>query len=270
MNSFLRTLALVSVMVAHALAQGPPRVVSTAGTWTSGGTLVIRGSRLAVNSTLETSGPGELLVECSEDRHFVYSCSKACEFNACSAGPTPDVKVQTVKVGATGFWQALIAREPKQFVVAAARAGGNLSDALLVHDATGVHWAPAFARVLEGRYCLRLAPLTTGGSSQPTTVTVAWDRAVDAEGIAQSEVKPGLYRAEKGAPGAANSCQVDSDGVPAWVLLAAPSQFESLSTQWKQYQQSAGELERANVAPSIVATFRQAALASLADSQSSR
>ncbi len=269
MHSLLRVFLLVSVAGAHSLAQGPPRVVSTTGTWTSGNTLVIRGTRLAPNSTLVATAKADLLIECGEGKHFVYSCEKDCKFIACGQGSTAGVETHSVNVSA-GFWQSLMVREPKQLVVAAARAGGNLSDALLVQDAKGVHWGPALGRVLEGRYCLRLAPLTTSGSSQSTTVTIDWDRAVDAEGIAQSEVKPGLYRAEKGTPGAGNICQVDTDGVPAWVLLAAANQFGSLSTQWKQHQQSAGELERANVAPSIVATFRQAALASLADSQSNR
>jgi hypothetical protein len=161
-------------------------------------------------------------------------------------------------------------REPRELVVAAARAGGNLADAVLVQDARGVHLGPAFNRVLEGRYCVQLAALGTGIADQLRTITLDWDRAVDAEGIAQSDARPGLYRAEKGTPGAGGACKVDSDGAPAWVLLAPAGQFDSMNAKWKEYQQSAGELERANVAPSIVATFRHGALASLADSQATR
>ena len=273
MHPFLRVLLLVSVAGAHALAQTPKapptRVVSTAGAWTNGTTLVIRGTQPDAGSELVTTAAGDLLIECDNGKQFLYSCKGGCRVKACRQDKSADVDVRELQVQ-PGFWQSLFAREPKQLVVAAARAGGNLSDAVLVQDARGVHWGPALSRVLEGRYCLRLASLTTSGSEQSGSVTIEWDRAVDPEGVAQAALKPGLYRAEKGTPAAGGTCQVDADGLPAWLLLTSANEFESVNAKWKQYQQSAGELERANAAPAIIATFRHAALASMADGSGTR
>ena len=271
MNSLLRAVALVSVTVAHGSAQvGRPqaRVVSTTGAWTNQDRLLIRGARPEIGTSIDATNAAELLVECGDAGHFRYACSAGCQVQVCEA---PPAGVTRTRVDVErGFFDSLIRREPRELVVAAARAGGNLSDAVLVQDARGVHLGPAFNRVLEGRYCVQLASLGTGSADPPSTLTVEWDRAVDAEGIAQSDARPGLYRAEKGTPGADGACALDSDGVPAWVLLTPADQLASVNAKWKEYQQSAGELERANAAPSIVATFRHGALASLADSQAAR
>lgn len=159
-------------------------------------------------------------------------------------------------------------REPREITTLGVRGGGNPADALLLMDAKGVHWGPALARVLEGHYCLRLTPLPTGTAR---VLTIDWDRATDAEGIVRAPgVVAGIYSLDKGTPGGAGACAVESDAKAAWVVIAGEAQFNRENPGWKQRSAEIAQLERSDAGPDAAATLRHALLASLADSTASK
>jgi len=246
-----------------AVAQAPHRVVSADQPWQiKDGRRLLRGSEIAPKSVLVADGVGDIIVACTDAMQMYYGCAGGkCEVEACAAAGT-NVKARPINVG----WRSLLTREPRQPVMAAARAGGDPNDAVLLLDSRGLHLGPALMRVLEGNYCFVLNPLTVTSAGTPKTVILDWDRAIDAEGIAAaSGVTPGLYRLVKGIPTAGGTCETDKEGVPAWVLLTTAPDFASATASWKSQSDVAADLERNGASRATVSTIRHAALAGLAE-----
>jgi hypothetical protein len=230
------------------------------------------------NDEIVARAAGELELTCFEPERvvLVYSCrSQSCRVKACDlTGEGMDVRRPIRLVGVLSGFQEwtkwLFVRRPIPPVIAAARAGGNPADAVLLQDARGVHWGAALTRVLEGQVCFRLSPLPES-SNRVQTLAFEWDRGVDAEGIsAVPGLAPGLYALEKGAAGAGGACQRDPDAVPAWVLIVQGGDFGRVNPEWQQRLAAIDDLERSGATLAAVTTIRQAALADLAQSFPSR
>jgi hypothetical protein len=154
-------------------------------------------------------------------------------------------------------------------VVAAARAGGNPNDAVVLQRDAEIHLGPALRRVVEGTYCFQLKRLPSSGDIR--TFTLAWDHSTDAEGIVQLPgLKVGAYELAKGTAGATGACQLDDDGVPAWVVLAPESEFRRATADWNGYRDSLTELENSGAPQSLVMAVRRAAHSGIADSVEGR
>ena len=258
-----------------AAQQTPGAVVLSAAPrgWTINGKPI--GATINPGDEVVARGAGELELSCLKpDRLLlVYSCrSQTCRVRACElAGEGIEVR-KPIRLAGSLPWlpdslERLFFRRPNPPpVIAAARAGGNPSDAVLLQDARGVHWGAALTRILEGRVCFRLMPLPES-SNRALTFAFDWDRAVDAEGISSvPAVAPGLYTLEKGVAGAGGACQRDPEAVPAWVLVVQGADFARLNPEWQQRLTSIDDLERAGATLAAVTTIRQAALADLARS----
>jgi hypothetical protein len=212
---------------------------------------------------------GSLVLGCTQpDRLLVYSCRlEPCRAQVCTSAGGNGTMI--IRPGRTlpqlqEMLGELRVRQPVLPVVAAARAGGNPSNAVLVQDALGIHWGPALTRVLEGRICFRLSSLPEGPSSRTVTFPLDWDRGIDAEGALQLPgVSAGLYALEKGDAGANGGCDRDPDAVPAWVLIVPATEFSALAAEWKQRQAAIDELEALELGPEAMTNIRRAALAHL-------
>jgi len=271
MNRLAPILVFVCVVATCLAAQQdqkstPRRVVSADVAWTHDrGKPLLRGVMVQENELLSADAPGDVSIECN-DGVRVYSCPKACSAGAC-ADTMNNGTTHLVKLGR--YWDALVRREPREPALAAARAGGNPSDAVVAVDDRGIHWGPALTRVLEGRYCL-MSSLLPQGSAPAQSVVIEWDRATDPEGVVPSStIGPGLYSVQKGTPNG-GACQVDADGTSAWVLVVRRSDFAGIDAEWKKQAASSTELERAGASISTVSAVRHAILAGLADSIAAR
>jgi hypothetical protein len=244
------------------------RVVSADSGWQANGKRLLRGMQIRETDLMSADTAGDLILECSPQNELrLYSCAKgACNrVSVCSTSGQANPGVVERPIGKL-MWSltSLLTREPRQPVLAAARAGGDPNDAVLRLDPPRLHLGPALTRVLEGRYCFLLGGLPSSSTS-PATVTLDWDRAVDSEGVSQATgVAPGLYSLQKGTP-MGGSCQADTDGTTAWVLIAGSDGFASLDTIWMEQSAIAADLERSGASRSAVATVRHAALAALAE-----
>ena len=259
-------------LVTRDSAQSPVRVLSSDGSWTAAGRALRRPDPIAADAALLASQPGDVLLDCGSGGWLSYTCKTGnCQSRACALSGTNVVveKVQLRRADLLGdvvesLADFLFKRQLRQPIVAAARAGGNPNDAVVVKDSKGIHFGPSLSRVLEGTYCLSLTPLPQGTA---TSLSIQWDRAVDAEGLVTADrVAPGLYQLEKGsAPPGPSGCTADSDGAAAWVLVADAGQFPRLDTAWRSQLPAIAELEQAGVGRSTVDTVRHGVLAALAE-----
>ncbi|HEV2199414.1 MAG TPA: hypothetical protein VGR73_06315 [Bryobacteraceae bacterium] len=275
-----RVLTILPLAALALLAQDNATVVNAGRGWRYANKILARGQTIPVRSTqveLQLAAgatAGELLLECP--RGLVrYACTEDCGVPTCAkqSDTLRSTKVFELPDFARYGWseavmRALFTREPREMAALGVRGGGNPSDAVLLMDAKGVHWGAALARVLEGRYCLRLTPLPSGPAR---AVTIDWDRATDAEGIAPAAgIVAGIYSLDKGMPGATGACSVESDARAAWVVIAPEAQFNRMNPGWKQQSAEIAQLERSAAGPDIAATLRHAVLASLADAPDSK
>ena len=274
MRSLFVLALLASVLAQNGAGQTTPDVgvASAPLGWSTNGRDLHRGYQgLKPGDPLTARNAGDLMLECPGKIVLTYTCrAETCRVNACSEIAAPGITIHSSKSLLGGWLAALLTREPKEAVVAAARVGGNPSDGVVLQREGAVHLSPALTRVLEGHYCFLLAPLPLT-ASQPAHVTLDWDRAVDAEGVARApSLQPGLYALRKGSPRAGDECQLDTDAPPAWVLVAPTSDFPRLNAEWKQQAGAIASLEQSGASLAAVTTFRHAVLAQLAGSVNSR
>jgi len=265
-------LLLLCLCVELGVTQRLAQVVSSEGAWSkaSGGVLQ-RGQDVAVGAELQASRPGGVMVDCGDSTWLSYTCKSGnCRIIACAIEGTA-VQVDRVQVPGflpSGLSNLLFKREAREPVVAAARAGGNPADAVLLLGERGVHFGPSMSRVLEGRYCLQLSSLS-GANSR--SIVLDWDRALDSEGVANAPgLVPGLYQIRKGPQGDAGSCVPDTDGTSAWILIASANDFQRVNGIWTENAPAATALERSGAAASAVTAVRHALLAGLAETSTQR
>jgi hypothetical protein len=269
-----RILPILPLFAVVLMAQNQATVVNAGKGWSYANKILIRGQLIEIDPAQikpQLAGgksAGELLLDCP--RGLVkYVCDDKCGIPAC-ADKFHIAHANTTEFPpwAKGMMRPFLTREPREVATLGVRGGGNPTDAVLLMDAKGIHWGPALARVLEGRYCLRLTPLPSGAAR---VVAIDWDRATDAEGIAQaSGVAAGIYSLDKGTPGAGDVCALEKDAKAAWVVIAPEAQFNRISPGWKQRSTELTQLERSDAGPDVVATLRHAVLASLVDSPASK
>jgi hypothetical protein len=222
--------------------------------------------RLRPGDEIVARGAGQAELGCPNDVVFAYSCrAQTCRARVCELdGEGMDVRRSGVK-GLMDWLSAWTSREPSLPVIAAARAGGAPSEAVLVQDGRGIHWAPSLVRVLEGRSCFRLSPLPAVAKAT-VPFTLDWDRTVDPEGVALvPNISPGLYALEKGTA-VSGGCDRDPDAVAAWVLIVPTGDFARLNGEWGEQRKSIAALEQSGLSPVAARHIRQAALAYLARS----
>jgi hypothetical protein len=213
--------------------------------------------------------PGELELSCTikgEEIILVYSCrSQTCRASVCDTiGEGMEVRRAGLLRGLRDWLSARATREPSLPVIAAARAGGGPSDAVLLQDARGIHWGPALNRVLEGRSCFRLSPLPEKPNAT-ITFAIDWDRAVDPAGVVRvPDVAAGLYALEKGTAATTGNCGRDPDAAAAWVLIVSAADFARLNGEWGEQRKSIAALEQEGLSPAATMNIRHAALAYLA------
>jgi hypothetical protein len=213
---------------------------------------------------------GDLILKCPRDVVLVYSCtSEKCNAQACK--PEKFSGLRVTQISFLLKLPSLLEREPEATAaVLAVRGTNGPGDAVVLQTPQGVHWGPALTRVLEGRYCFRLAHLPNG-SGGPREFTLDWDRSVEKEGIAAvPNLAPGLYRFEKGAPAANGACGVDAGSAPAWVLVTPQARFAAIDKQWEEDSAKIDDLEQDGVSTAALTALRHAALATLADSVEGR
>ena len=260
-------LLIASAHVGSAQPPGNVFVLSGPANWTSKGGPIR--ATLNKGDVIVANEKGEMELDCAASNRglVVYSCAEPpCQAQACElTGTRMQIRQRGSLSQLAGWVSALFVREPVRPVIAAARAGGNPSDAVLRRDARGIHWGPALTRVLEGRVCFRATVLPSRPSARPVTVTLDWDRGSDAEGVSQvAAVVPGLYSLEKGVVGASGSCDQDPDAQAAWVLVVDNGDFDRFNAEWKQQQAAIAEVEGAGASTAALVTIRHAALAHLA------
>ena len=249
-----------------------PHVVSAGREWRQGTKTLTRNAALEPRTLLTGAmSTGDLILDCGNRGAFLYHCLA----NGCSAPPCAETDSVTSRVsvhrlafpGLTDMFTRLTRREPAELAVAGVRGSAGPSDAVVMQTPQGVHWAPALARVLEGRYCFRLSHLPISPSNPTRIFTLDWDRAVEKEGIATvPNLAPGLYAIEKGSPETNASCRPDPNSAPAWVLVAPQSNFQVVNKRWDDNLSQIDDLEQSGASTSALSALRHAILASLADS----
>jgi len=260
-------LLALPLLVAALPAQDQATVVSAGKGWTYNGKVLLRGQVIDKEHQLSADMPaGELLLDCP--RALIrYVCDSRCNVLVC-VGQSSAAHIVEFPAWAKSVVRPFLRLEPREVAALGVRGGGNPVDALLLMDVRGVHWGPALARVLEGRYCLRLTPLPSGTAR---VFTIDWDRATDAEGVTPAPgVAAGIYSLDKGTPGAPGVCTLENDARAAWVVVAPEAQFNRVNPGWKQRSAEIAQLERSDAGPDAAATLRHAVLASLSDSVASK
>jgi hypothetical protein len=246
------------------------RVVRADDGWFLGARKLKPGDALGATAELKGTQATPLILACGKTAWLSYVCSNnGCRVPACSK-EVEGVKVQRVDVHAadpeaqsepSNLLSSFLRHERKTPQTLGVRAGGNPNDAVVLATAAAVHWGPALLRVLEGRYCFRVAPLPDGAAR---TFTLDWDRSSDNRGLSPGFIlPPGVYSLEK----ANSDCRFDDpDRTPAWVVVAPEAEFSHVDAEWKAYALSIRKLEQDGASPAVVSTVRHAVLATLADS----
>ncbi len=248
--------------------QAQPKVISADDGWTADSKKLIRGRELPASAIVTFKKPtngkaSALVLDCPGEGIHFYSCpTGSCKPSIC--GDKADGVLKLSEESAHGPMKRISAlfeeREPKNYVTAAARAGGSPTDALLLSDSRGIHWGPALRRILEGHYCLIVQHL--GKQQAAKTFLINWDSAVDPQGITPaSGLAPGGYRLEKGA---VENCRADPESVPAWVVIAPEGEFKKLNGDWSRTVTSLDKLSEVSTL-STVAAARHAFMASMAE-----
>lgn len=254
------------------------RVVSAEQGWTVSGRAVARGTPIsALDVLIGGTNASSLILDCKSAGWLAYDCgTRPCRVPACAAKIEGVSVLQSDPGGSNAraagqpqresWLDALIRRQPKDPVTAGVRAGGNSSDAIVLRDSRGIHWGPAFNRVLEGSYCFRLNTIPVSGGT-PHIFTIMWDRSIEPEGIAAVPgVSQGLYSLDKGMSGANGNCSMDPDASAAWVLIVAEPEYSRVMASWKDNLPWFSHIEQSGANPSVVMTVRHAVLSALADS----
>jgi hypothetical protein len=276
--------ALAALAAAIAVAQNPGLCGDTPGCvvdsdkgWRKGaGAELKRGDSLAATDVITGTQNRSLVVACGARSWLLYTCTGAnCRANVCGAiesGTRREVHPYASApepASVVGILTALFRREPASPQTLSARSGGNPSDAVVRQSAKGVHWGPALARVLEGRYCFLVSRLPGGAAA--ASFVLMWDRAVDAEGIAAVPgLAPGLYSIEKGAPQAGGRCEADADGGTAWTLVTPEARFGPINEGWSDGLARIEKLERSGTPRLALEAARHGVLAALAESMERR
>jgi hypothetical protein len=275
-KSALRLLLALCLLVQNGEAQNAQVRVLTAGPgWSADGRALQRGGIVPAGADLTGREASGLLLECPSG-WIAYSCRNGnCAVRACEMSGT-GVEAKAVQIATAGLSvgisglraaaDALFRREARDPIIAAARAGGNPGDAVVLQDDRGVHWGPALSRVLEGRYCFRVTPLPAAAATA-TTFVLDWDRSRDRDGVAPVPgLAPGLYALQKGRGDNSAACEPDPDSTTAWVLVAPGADFERINTGWRNQTIAIAELEASGADAAVVRTIRHAVLSGLAES----
>ena len=248
--------------------QAQPKVISADDGWTADAKKLTRGRELPASAIVVFAKPSTgkasaLVLDCPGEGIHFYSCpTGSCKPSICGEKADGVLKLSAesghgpLKRISTLFEE----REPRNYVTAAARAGGSPTDALLLSDSRGIHWGPALRRVLEGRYCLILNHL--GKQQAAKTFIINWDSALDPQGItAASGLAPGGYGLEKGL---GEVCKADPESVSSWVVIAPESEFKELSADWSRTLVSLDKLSDVSSLSTVTAA-RHAFMASMAE-----
>lgn len=277
MHRLLMLVILLCAIAANSVGQsgGSEVLVLVAGQgWRIAGKDIERDRKVPAGAAVTFAGPesGTLLLDCGAGGWLSYTCpSSSCRVAACST-QAESVTIRRVDLASqvaspSSRSQSLLKYEPKEAAVTGVRAPGNPNEAVLLLTTAGVHFGPALTRVLEGGYCLRLTQLPAQPGNSPQTVRINWDRSVDPEGVvAAPNLSSGLYSLEKGAPTDAGGCEIPSDAVASWVLIAPEAQFPSYSADWKNVTSQAHDLSNSGLSREVLLAARHAVLASMADS----
>ncbi len=255
-------------------------VVVTAGSsWSAGGKTLSRAQQLALGRQLTKTGNAEpdLILDCGKAGWLSYRCGPApCSVSACQT-KIADITITRVDLlpnngaesrsSGDSWFASLFKREPATLAVLGVREGGHLTDSVIDADASDLRLGPALNRVLEGKYCLRFSPLPGGEPGASKQAPLAWDRDTDPAGTVHlTGIRPGLYEVQKSGSEAAGACDFEADAIPAWILVAKPSDFPALKEQWTTVVTRLHDLEEGGASPTVLLTVRHAALAHLADS----
>ena len=269
MKTVLATL-LIGLLASQQASLPAATVASAAGSWQAAGGALTRGKAVTVGEMLTATAPGGLLLDCPNEL-VAYSCrgndcgTQACEQKSIGQVRRTVIRSKAQAPAARGWMDALFRREPREPIVAVARAGGNPVDAVLLAEGRGVQWGPALMRVLEGRHCFRLTSLPANPGARSVSFTLDWDRTLDATAVQSVPgLASGLYLLEKG-PASAGACQPDADGVPSWVLISAANSFAQLNATWQAENEALTKLETEDVDVASIRAMRHAVLAALAD-----
>ncbi len=268
------------VLSFSAFAQEPAQVIHADADWRVSGHAPQSGERIKFGMELRSSATGELLLHCGRQGIIAYSCkNQSCAVQACSTqGQNVTAKMIEAKSAGinasssalSGILDGVFYRRPRAPIIAASRAGGGPSDAVLLQDSKGIHWGPMISRVLEGRYCFRVSPLRSENKSQPATFNLAWDREADADAaVAVTGLTAGSYQIETGVPSGAN-CAVDPSTVPAWVLITSSSRFQHAAADWKEGQTGLANLQSGGLTLAAAESLRRLLLMSIENSLDSR
>ncbi len=254
-----------------------PKVESSSGIWKLGAGDIPEDGVLPLGAQVDgkpsANGTAEVLVRCPNDLYLNYTCTRNCRVPVCDehldgiAVHRIDLQQNTRgKVTTLGsLFESLWKRTPVTTVIPLARAGGNPNDAVVLLKSATLNLGPTLRRIVEGKYCFSLKALPSTGST--STVFLDWDRTVDPAGaVPAGSLRPGTYELAKGTPGDGGLCQLDSDGVPAWVLVTSERNYTSANAAWTAYSASLLELEKTGVSQDILRTLRHAALSGIADS----
>lgn len=249
-------------------------VVSGGEGWTVDGEKLRRQQLLTHGREMKSAASSELLLDCTknlaEPLLLVYRCAQASVVRVCDTSQSCSVR-KMVPEGFikrwSGMFAALFIRESAAPVTLGVRAAGNVTDSVVRQEGDRVAWAPALARVLEGKHCFQLSALPSDG--KVSNFMLDWDPedAAKKDGVAPLPgLKSGTYTLRRGAPGASGSCQIeDPDAAPAWVLVTPAASFERIRGEWESNTPALEKLAQ-DASPAVAATLRHALLASLADS----
>jgi hypothetical protein len=173
----------------------------------------------------------------------------------------PAVGILSTIPGAEWFVKNFLVREASSPAILAARGTGGTNDAVLLQDEKGVHWGPAFRRVLEGSHCFRVTHLGSAGSTH--TFNIQWDRRVNTEGaVPVQDLTPGGYLLVQGR---GDTCAADPDADPAWVVIAPSSRFPELEAEWQKTEEWVDMLDAQDADSPTLTTVRHAVLAAMAE-----
>jgi hypothetical protein len=269
--SVLASAGFASAQQPGACAAGQAKVIQAVedGNWeTAEGRSIRSGQCIKVPASVEAGAPGSITIFFGGNdpmpKTFPCENESGCRVPI-SAPPKPNAdahwRLRAQKIEAS-LMKPRLSLSPEKSAMTYVRGGsGRLSDGVVPLNGTQMDLAPAFQKMPEGEYWLRLVPLSVPANPLGP-FHIVW-RANQPAIVSNPEFRPGLYDLvlleETG----------EEEGSQAWIMAAEPPAYGAASADFDDAVKVSQQWSR-DTSPAALRTILRAYLESLAPQAAGR
>jgi hypothetical protein len=260
----LASAGFASAQQSSACAVGQAKVIEAAedGNWeTAEGRSIHSGQCIKVPASVEAGAPGSITIFFGghDPMPETYSCKNEAGCRVPISAPPksnsdPRWKARAQKIEAS-LMKPRLSLSPEKSAMTYVRGGsGRLSDGVVPLNGAQMDLAPAFQKMPDGEYWLRLVPLSV--PAKPLgPFHIVWSANHPAI-VSNPEFRPGLYDLvlleETG----------EEEGSQAWIMAAEPQDYGAASADFEDAVKLSEQWSR-DTSPSALRTILRAYLESL-------